>query len=458
MGNIEIPGGCVLAKPPEYYGRKSLKPLTDRVPKVDRAARGRCRHRPGRHWDPAIGMLHQAVRRHGDGAALRHRRLLRLSPRSAHRHARSRGDEACAGQAEAARLHRRALLGDGLVLRRHPARVDLPRARQHPVPACPARCRCSPCATRRSRRASTAARPGGSSARSCAAWASRRRSTSRPSRSSGTTSSRAPASPSPRCARTGIVRLADAPKLTPRDKLRFPTPSGKIEIESEVLKKAGLPSLPPYEPKAAPTGDRFTPAVREDRRRWRTASRSTTRSSTRSRRSRCSGSTPTAPGRSASATATRSRSAAAAATPERCKAKVTPWIHPEAVFMLHGYGATVPLATRALRRRRGRPAPAARQALRLRPGRRRLRPDRDHRPDQAGGGGRCADEQVHPAPRRGRTASAARPARSTARPTRISAPARPRARSSPSARSTSTDGRACASSSCPASTARTRGA
>ena len=32
----------------------------------------------------------------------------------------------------------------------------------------------------------------------------------------------------------------------------------------------------------------------------------------------------------------------------RIKAKVTPWIHPEAVFMLHGYGATVPVATRAL--------------------------------------------------------------------------------------------------------------
>ena len=31
----------------------------------------------------------------------------------------------------------------------------------------------------------------------------------------------------------------------------------------------------------------------------------------------------------------------------RLRAKVTPWIHPEAVFMLHGYGATVPLATRA---------------------------------------------------------------------------------------------------------------
>ena len=34
----------------------------------------------------------------------------------------------------------------------------------------------------------------------------------------------------------------------------------------------------------------------------------------------------------------------------RLKARVTPWIHPEAVFLLHGYGATVPLATLALGR------------------------------------------------------------------------------------------------------------
>jgi thiosulfate reductase / polysulfide reductase chain A len=32
----------------------------------------------------------------------------------------------------------------------------------------------------------------------------------------------------------------------------------------------------------------------------------------------------------------------------RLRAFVTKWIHREAVFMLHGYGATVPLATRAL--------------------------------------------------------------------------------------------------------------
>ena len=37
----------------------------------------------------------------------------------------------------------------------------------------------------------------------------------------------------------------------------FPTPSGKIEIESQVLKQAGLPSLPPYTPREAPVEDRF---------------------------------------------------------------------------------------------------------------------------------------------------------------------------------------------------------
>lgn len=35
MGNIEIPGGFVLGKSPEHYGRKGLNQLTDRVPEVD---------------------------------------------------------------------------------------------------------------------------------------------------------------------------------------------------------------------------------------------------------------------------------------------------------------------------------------------------------------------------------------------------------------------------------------
>ena len=51
--------GLVLGKSPEYYGRKGLKHLTDRVPKVEEPrVDGAGTDRP--QWDPAIGMLHQA--------------------------------------------------------------------------------------------------------------------------------------------------------------------------------------------------------------------------------------------------------------------------------------------------------------------------------------------------------------------------------------------------------------
>ncbi len=58
MGNIEVPGGCIVAKPPEFYGRKGLKRLAQRVPTVDEPrVDGAGTTRPS--WDPAIGMLHQ---------------------------------------------------------------------------------------------------------------------------------------------------------------------------------------------------------------------------------------------------------------------------------------------------------------------------------------------------------------------------------------------------------------
>jgi thiosulfate reductase/polysulfide reductase chain A len=145
----------------------------------------------------------------------------------------------------------------------------------------------------------------------------------------------------------GIVALADAPTLTPRDQLRFPTPSGKIEIESDLLKKAGLPGLAPFEPKAAPTGDRFfllfarpatlahgqslnNPLLHEIAPKqvlWIHPDRA--------------GPLGIADGDEVEISGGGRYSGC-------IKARVTPWIHPEAVFMLHGYGATVPLATRAL--------------------------------------------------------------------------------------------------------------
>jgi thiosulfate reductase/polysulfide reductase chain A len=145
----------------------------------------------------------------------------------------------------------------------------------------------------------------------------------------------------------GILSLAAVPTMTPRDKLRFPTPSGKIEIESAVLKQAGLPSLPPYEPKTAPTGDRFTLLF----------AKTATLAQGQSLNNPILG--EIAPKQVLWIHPDRAKPLGIADGDEveingggaysgRLKAMVTPWIHPETVFMLHGYGATVPLATRAL--------------------------------------------------------------------------------------------------------------
>ena len=112
---------------------------------------------------------------------------------------------------------------------------------------------------------------------------------------------------------SGVVGLAAGPKLTPRDALKFPTPSGKIEIESDLLKRRACPASRRTSPRRRPRETSFT-CCSGGHRPWRTASRSTIRSSTRSRPSNGSGSIPSAPSRWASATATRSKSAAVAPT------------------------------------------------------------------------------------------------------------------------------------------------
>ncbi|MDD5295446.1 MAG: molybdopterin-dependent oxidoreductase [Rhodocyclaceae bacterium] len=153
----------------------------------------------------------------------------------------------------------------------------------------------------------------------------------------------------------GIVSLAATPAITPREQLKFKTPSGKIEIESEVLKKAGLPSLAPFQPHAAPSGDRFhllfgrpavlthgqslnNPILNEiapEQLLWIHPLRArplgiSDGDEVEIGTDGCFG----------EGTGRRPYSA-------YLRARVTPWIHPDAVFMLHGYGATVPLATRA---------------------------------------------------------------------------------------------------------------
>jgi len=345
MGNLEVPGGLVIAKVAEQVGRKSLKPLAARAPKVDEPrVDGAGGTRP--QWDPHSGALHQLFaalesgKPYGMGAyfAYRYDPITALPDTEALKHALDQLKLLVSIDVRYSETgwYSDVILPESTYLERANILAQLPGL--------------VPVFTMRDQAIAPRfdSRP---------AWWIFREILHRMDikevldfetieelwsyQLEGTDVTIAD------LRETGIVRLADAPKLVPRDQLRFPTPSGKIEIESGVLKQAGLSSLPPYEPKAAPTGDRFNLLF---------------------------GKTATlAHGQSLNNPLLRE------AAPEQClwihperagplgivdgawveingggsytgqiKAKVTPWIHPEVVFMLHGYGATVPLATRAL--------------------------------------------------------------------------------------------------------------
>ena len=144
----------------------------------------------------------------------------------------------------------------------------------------------------------------------------------------------------------GFVSLTDQALLWDREKgLKFKTASGKFELVSPLLESAGFPSFPAYVPVPPSSGN---------------------------------GSFKLLVGRSAVHThlSTQNNLYLSELTPEnvlwintgvaarlgikdgeevevvspmaaaRIKAKVTDFIHPEAVFMLHGFGKTVPAQTR----------------------------------------------------------------------------------------------------------------
>jgi thiosulfate reductase / polysulfide reductase chain A len=344
MGNIEIPGGCVLGKSPEFYGRKSLKRLLSRVPKIT-APRvdGAGTTRPS--WDPAIGMLHQLFaametgQPYGIGAyfVYRHDPLTAMPDAEAMQRAM---DKLKLLVSIDVRYCETGWFSDVIL----PEATYLERANilcqmNGPVPVLGMR--------------DQAIAPRFDSR---PAWWIFREILHRmgikealdfetieeiwnyPLEGTGVTVAE--------MRKEGVVSLADAPKLTPRDQLKFPTASGKIEIESEALKKSGLSSLPPYQPKAAPKDDRFhllfgrpatlahgqslnNPLLNEiapKQELWLHPDRAKPLG--------------IADGDEVEIKGGGSYSGC-------LKAKVTPWIHPEAVFMLHGYGATVPLATRA---------------------------------------------------------------------------------------------------------------
>ncbi len=344
MGNIEIPGGFVLGKPPGHYGRRGLNHLTDRVPKVEEPrVDGAGADRP--QWDPAIGMLHQAFaametgRPYGIGAyfAYRHDPFTGLPDPEATKRALDTLTLLVSIDVRYSEMgwYADVILPESTYLERANILCEM----DGPVPVFAMR--------------DQAIAPRFDSR---PAWWIFREILRRMGikealdfetieelwnyQLDGTGVTVA------EMREAGIVGLATAPTLIPRDELRFPTPSGKIEIESDTLTQTGLASLPAYVPKTAPTGDDFTLLFAKTATLAHGQSLNNPLLNERA---------PEQvlwihPDRAAPlgiADGDEVEVSGGGAYSGRLRAKVTPWIHPEAVFMLHGYGATVPLATRA---------------------------------------------------------------------------------------------------------------
>ena len=147
----------------------------------------------------------------------------------------------------------------------------------------------------------------------------------------------------------GFVTLADQPILWDREKgIKFKTPSGKIELVSSLMEKAGFPSFPSYTP-APPAGNGgFKLLV------GRTAVH--THLSTQNNlylNELVPENVLWINTGAANRLGIKDGEAVEVVSPlatARIKAKVTDCIHPEAVFMLHGFGKTVPVQTRCFQK------------------------------------------------------------------------------------------------------------
>jgi len=146
-------------------------------------------------------------------------------------------------------------------------------------------------------------------------------------------------------AATGQVPLASEAKYRAMEELTFKTPTGKLEVISSRLEKMGLPSLKPYENPATPPEGSFRltfgrcalhtqghtvnnpmlNAKMSENRLWMNADKAKALGIADGDRVRVSGG-----GRDCV-----------------LRAFVTSFIHPEAVFLVHGFGHKLPVETRA---------------------------------------------------------------------------------------------------------------
>ena len=146
----------------------------------------------------------------------------------------------------------------------------------------------------------------------------------------------------------GFVTLAKKPILMPPDDLKIKTPSGKIEIVSSMLEKRSFPSLKPYARPARPEAGSFR----------LTFGRSAVHTHAQSQNNPLLNEIlpentlwlNEAEAAKLGVKTGDTVEVSAGTESGRIKAYVTPFIHPEAVFMLHGFGNDVPAKTRSFRK------------------------------------------------------------------------------------------------------------
>jgi thiosulfate reductase/polysulfide reductase chain A len=144
----------------------------------------------------------------------------------------------------------------------------------------------------------------------------------------------------------GYVALTDKTLLWDRmNGIQFKTPSGKIELVSSLLENAGFPSFPPYEPTQTPPDGAFKLMVGRCAVHTHVSTQNNPYLNELVPENELWINTKSAERLGVKNGAYVEISSPVASA--RIKAKVTDHIHPEAVFMLHGFGKTVPAVTRA---------------------------------------------------------------------------------------------------------------
>lgn len=146
----------------------------------------------------------------------------------------------------------------------------------------------------------------------------------------------------------GSVGLAKNPIMMPRDEIKFTTASGKIELVSEKMAKAGFASFVQYVSPKKPAAGSFRLTF------GRTAVHAHAQSQNNIYLNEIIGENTLWLNADEAAKLGIKNGDRVEVSADgysgTIKAYVTPFIHPEAVFMLHGYGNEVPLKTRSFKK------------------------------------------------------------------------------------------------------------